>query len=103
MEGMRMTKHTPATPLPFTLRSHEVSKPGGDGTYHVNATYTVLQDGNPLGFSEHFALFARANAYPKLVEALRSVLPDLIYGTTGRWKGEGSEHLSALLRSLGEE
>jgi hypothetical protein len=94
-----MTKHTPATPLPFTLRSHEVSKPGGDGTYHVNATYTILKDGAPLGFTEHCAAVARLNAYPKLVEALRAVLAKDGHGlrTTGELPAR------ALLRELGEE
>jgi hypothetical protein len=96
-------KHTPATPLPFTLRSHEVSKPGGDGTYHVNATYTILKDGAPLGFTEHCAAVARLNAYPKLVEALRDLYRPLAKG----WKVDDMdariEAARALLRELGEE
>jgi hypothetical protein len=101
-----MTKHTPATPLPFTLRSHEVSKPGGDGTYHVNATYTILKDGAPLGFTEHCAAVARLNAYPKLVEALKGCIHRLALDH-GRPEDnyislEGGA-ARALLRELGEE
>jgi hypothetical protein len=109
-----MTKHTPATPLPFTLRSHEVSKPGGDGTYHVNATYTILKDGAPLGFTEHCAAVARLNAYPKLVEKSRALydslqgrLNTLIQHTATPGEKEAyrkaREDFRALLRELGEE
>lgn len=58
---------------PFTLRSHEITKPGGDGTYHIDATYTILKDGQPLGFTEHCNAVARLNAHPKLIEMSRKV------------------------------
>ena len=58
----------------FQLRSHEKTKPGGDGTYHVEATYTILEDGKPLGFTEHCKAIKRLNAYPKLVDRIRNSL-----------------------------
>ena len=93
------TKYTPATPPPFTLRSHE-----------VNATYTILKDGEPLGFTEHCNAVTRLNAYPKLVEQYRDALT-LLSGwietkSRPRFKAEHRADLAkkyALLRSLGED
>jgi len=99
MDKQTATKHAPATPLQFMLRSHEIMKPGGDGTYHVNATYTILKDGEPLGFTEHCNAVARLNACPQLVAALRW---SLAQATHDQRNSEWGDKTTAILRSLGE-
>jgi hypothetical protein len=39
-------------------------------------------------------------AAPELLEVLKSVVNDLEYGTTGRWKGEGSKSLRAAIAKV---
>ena len=96
------------TALPFTLRSHEKSTDG----FNVEATYTILKDGQPLGFIEHCNAVSRLNDYPKLVEdraklveALRDSISDL--QTMERHYPESAktvlERRRALLRSLDED
>lgn len=92
---------------PFTLRSHEKSADG----FNIEATYTVLQDGKPLGFTEHFDVLRRANAYPKLVEELRVLAGkyetlqarlDEKSGYTAQFQCSAVLEALALLRELGE-
>jgi hypothetical protein len=100
MEGMRMTKHTPATPLPWKAVGPKTAE------QHVimSATENV---GAFLRIDADYAAHA-ANAYPKLVEALRTVAP-IIERFAAEADPQNSvldqrrDELRALLRELGEE
>ena len=46
---------------------------------------------------EHLAQARLIATAPKLLAALEELIPDLAWGTCGKWKGEGSDKLSALV------
>jgi len=82
---MTMTKHTPATPLPWTWR-----------------TPTGVTGMTDLQYAAH-----AANAYPKLVEALRGLMEQYV-GDRSRENvigpaGLAADNARSLLKSLGEE
>jgi hypothetical protein len=89
------TKHTPATPLPWgEIRDDYEIAPA----FYSNDNERRLAD---LEFAQH-----AANAYPKLIEALRemtNVAIKAIARTNSDNGIEVAEDSRALLRSLGEE
>jgi hypothetical protein len=87
-----VTKHTPATPLPWT---HQATRKPMMPLVAANGEW-ISSPYNRVGDIEDFEYIAHAaNAYPKLVEALREVI-------AGRYEADASR-ARALLRELGED
>jgi len=93
-----MTKHAPATPLPWmygeltegviTPKGAPVASIPDDGIFEADIDMRYLAHA--------------ANAYPKLVAGLRSTL-ELIYSAGDMADSRTYKLAAALLRSLGEE
>jgi hypothetical protein len=98
-----MTKHTPATPLPWISADCYVEAKAalaGRGIAGVGVIAETRNEDSPQADDANASYIAHAaNAYPKLVEALRAVLAKDGHGlrTTGELPAR------ALLRELGEE
>jgi hypothetical protein len=96
-----MTKHTPATPLPWT---HQATRKPMMPLVAANGEW-ISSPYNRVGDIEDFEYIAHAaNAYPKLVEALR------VIAETPRSAPSVPQDIvrvrriaAALLRELGEE
>jgi hypothetical protein len=113
-----MTKHTPATPLPWTSGINPtmqglplvVQDARGRIIVHLEATGPYMERAVRPSVSEADIALASyiahaANAYPKLVEALR-----LIAGDVDECNGKGGDgyvsilaRAQTLLRELGED
>ncbi len=96
-----MTKHTPATPLPW-----ETLPAARSNLVHVEtSTDHAPVCSLPKARADDAAYIAHAaNAYPKLVEALRDAANGL--DTTGQTTPQSNaarNNARALLRELGEE
>ena len=103
-----MTKHTPATPLPWIAMHY------GDGTVRTRNNWgdgvgnlvaeSASQEHPVAKVANAYYIAHAANAYPKLVEALRTVLPAL-WNDNAVCKVYEKERDAgeALLHSLGEE
>jgi hypothetical protein len=104
-----MTEHTPATPLPFT---HKVNGRlsavlAEDGLVVMGS---LVVPGLKKDAGNHAYFTHAANAYPKLVEALRELLAewDVMHADEDQRSGITEETggivgARALLRELGEE
>lgn len=92
-----MTKHTPVTPLPWTVKGASVF----NGPRKV-CTAVEHIDGDSAAYIAH-----AANAYPKMVEALRIIKEQTYvdaYGPELRGQNQANHRrASELLRELGEE
>ena len=98
-----MTKHTPATPLPFKVgplagsiygaNGVEIAKVAWPRTSHMQRSEKMTVEQRCVANAEY--LNHAANAYPRLVAAL-----ELAYGKLGD-KG-AREEIAALLQELGE-
>jgi hypothetical protein len=103
-EDLTMTKHTPATPLPWkpwTKRIHHEIYAAND-----QIVAQVRQCEGPNGSTHQDAAYIAhaANAYPKLVAALRLAANGLdTTGQTTKQSNDARNHARALLRELGEE
>ena len=103
------TKHTPATPLPWAIDLVQTRRVMFRGTHRIISASAVPA----LAFDEREAAYIAhaANAYPKLVEALRKAIRELRIenvNADGEQKPNTpiaivNEDFAALLRSLGEE
>jgi hypothetical protein len=107
-----MTKHTPATPLPWHVNASKKGRIIGDETAEGwdalfinganNTVAKVFRSGDARSLTH------AANAYPKLVEALRTVAP-IIERFAAEADPQNSvldqrrDELRALLRELGED
>ena len=92
-----MTKHTPATPLPW--RVVDASVYSGKAKVCIAVEYP---NGDSAAYIAH-----SANAYPKLVEALRGLMEQYV-GDRSRENvigpaGLAADNARSLLKSLGEE
>jgi hypothetical protein len=108
-----MTKHAPATPLPWTFRPDDAeTNPYWRGASIWTATGACiarleLPNAQGGGAQNGAYMFHAANAYPKLVEALRALMKmyeSIPVDETGRLGMRQEWHdARALLRELGEE
>jgi hypothetical protein len=96
------TKHKPATALPWQKESPMQGIRGGEGSQHI---YTAHASGNYKTREQDAAYIVHAaNAYPKLVEALRHAIKEAD-GYCDDEHGHPANTLDAeraLLRELGE-
>lgn len=97
-----MTKHTPATPLPWRRA------PQSRGAHRLLAGDKLVGEASHYneGAYENAAYIAHtANAYPRLVEALRGMVDvaDTLGGNAPEILWRQAEASRALLRELGEE
>lgn len=106
-----MTKHTPATPLPFKTQDERLLvESRGFGISGSEIIAHIRSPGRPpygITFESHQEsciqdaryIAHAANAYPKLVEMLRNI-------AANEWDATGAtptgKSVSALLRELGE-
>ena len=86
-----MTKHKPATPLP-TLR---VNSAGHCGDYSIDNEDSSVEFGRFGSRVIAHEVVRRANAYPRLVEALREAMHQVT-------KAEDCRAIQDLLVSIGE-
>ena len=95
------TKHKPATPLPWTLVSWDANKRTKIVEFAFRGDYPVNLRGLSTGPEQRDAAYIAhaANAYPKLVEALR-ICAALVHSDGEPVCGQ---KVRALLRELGEE
>jgi hypothetical protein len=101
-------KHTPATPLPWFCDGANGGRDDmtlgiSSGGYGVNNVVVWIGDGDeqegiPLDLDAHYIAHA-ANAYPKLVEALKEAKSDLAESASLQ---AAYFNADALLRELGE-
>lgn len=106
------TKHKPATPLPWHLGVKQAERIiyTQDGWAVANATvYHGHEDAEDCKRNAAYIAHA-ANAYPRLVEALRKleaeankVRVNMVNVKEGRALGESVNDAAALLRELGED
>lgn len=87
-------KHTPATPLRVVF---------GETRWHLkDEEGRTLATGNDSANGEAMkAIAAHANAYPRLVEALRGAVLILHAADRGQW--DECKNAEAILRELGED
>lgn len=97
-----MTKHAPATPLPWhnaTLRTEQEHESGAVGTPYGRFRVNHNKDAAYIAHA--------ANAYPRLVEALRdalALLDEIHAPSRAFWSGAPARDRGrTLLRELGEE
>jgi hypothetical protein len=97
-----MTKHTPATPLPFSVdvSPFKIYVHGNAGPRNICESPRLDEHSR-----QDAAYIAHAaNAYSKLVEALRLAANGLdTTGQTTKQSNDARNHARALLRELGEE
>lgn len=99
-----MTKHQPATPLPWRVSNSR------DGGFRVVQTVAPVAQITKIGNEANAAYIAHAaNAYPQLVAALRAALQMYAPFQEQDDSEQGNDHganflnaSNALLRSLGE-
>jgi hypothetical protein len=99
-----MTKHTPATPLPWQHgkdRSGRIRIFGPDGIECVRALWKCVKTKEQRDANRAYIAHA-ANAYPKLVEAAR-YLAAMVEDINERHAQQGRVMVQELLRSLGED
>lgn len=97
------TKHKPATPLPWESSRNSSNPHNGSGWRDVLSTgaeFSPCYVGEGIEADAAYIAHA-ANAYPRLVEALRS-LHDA-YGKDSKSKAAALVGTRHLLRELGEE
>lgn len=101
---MSTTKHTPG---PWEIREgdaleiHQVSNDGGIDPIAVINPDTYAPKGtrahNPELWDCAMSNAALIAAAPELLEMLKALEPDLAWGTTGRYKAQGSDAIRALI------
>lgn len=101
METNTNTAVRPATPLPWYAERGNVDVVTADGEFIATSLQPDSGVATQSEYTDAAYIAAACNAYPKLVEALRSSL-ELIYSAGDLADCEQYKRAAALLRELGE-
>ncbi len=90
----------PATPLPWG----KITTPADVllQSKYPDGSFSYVVNGGKAQEADFYYIANSANAYPKLVDALRDLVL-MVNETTNRGNGKAAKSAAALLRELGEE